>query len=1139
MLAQEPWVYRGQIRGLQGGDMQVIWDSSCEKPRACIILKRNLKYICLSEFLTGDLVAIQVSLEAGRSTREAVVASGYFPGDESRAPPEQVAKLTEYCEERALPLLLGCDANAHHEVWGSSDTNRRGEYLLEFILSNKLEIYNVGNTPTFVTSTRQEVLDITLGNTLMNGMVRNWRVSDEPSMSDHRIIRFDIEGNSEIKRIIRNPKRTDWESYTMHLSNNIAHLQGSGDIRSELELETVVEDLNTIVIDAYEASCPAKTVKSSRDVPWWNRNLARMRTEVRKLFNRAKQTGDWRRYKNALTAYSNAIREAKRNSFREFCEGIEQITEATRLYKAVAKDGGISSVCLKKEDGTFTENEEDRVHLLLRTHFPGSYPSAAGDNNLPDTPTTNKRGRKESWKLAKEVCSEARLRWAVGTFQPMKSPGVDGIFPALIQRGLGIILESLLRVVRGSIALGYIPRAWRRAKVVFIPKAGKKDPFHPKSFRPICLTSFVLKTVEKVIDNYIRTNVLKRNPLHHCQHAYRAGRSTETALYQLTEVLRDAIETKEIALCAFLDIEGAFDNTSHTEIQDALSRKGVGNTLALWMGKMLESRQIEVQTGTNSIIMNTTQGCPQGGVLSPLMWSMVVDELLDVLTNTGIQVQGYADDIVLICRGKYEDTLCDRIQTGLRVTSAWCRKVGLRINPTKTTIVPFTRRRKLDHLKAITLHDMEVKRETEVKYLGITLDQKLLWKTHVGNTCRKATRALMTCRSIAGKKWGCSPKILLWIYTAIVRPMITYGAVIWAERTQLSTQARELHKLQRLACVCISGAMRTCPTASLEVLLGLTPLHLHIQMQARRSIFRMAGSMSEAGSCLNRRKIDILSRRYPELLIPRDNMTTRFHFDKKFETRWSNKANWESVAATYGLNQQLITWYTDGSLTAEGAGAGVIGPRKMYFEPMGRYTSIFQAEIYAIDKCASFNLQRNYRGQNIAILTDSQAAIKALRSNQVNSKLVWECLERLNTLGSSNKVWILWVPGHAGLEGNEAADELAKKGAGMPLHGPEPFCGIGNGFMAMNLRNEEKRLRELYWAGLPGMEQSRVLIGGYEPMRTKDCLNLTKKNLRIIVGILTGHCRLNYHLGKLGISTDTACRCCEEEDETSITPPCY
>lgn len=57
--------------------------------------------------------------------------------------------------------------------------------------------------------------------------------------------------------------------------------------------------------------------------------------------------------------------------------GIEQTTEATnQLYKAIAKDEAISSVCLEKEDGTFTKKEEGRVHLLFRTHFPESYSTA-------------------------------------------------------------------------------------------------------------------------------------------------------------------------------------------------------------------------------------------------------------------------------------------------------------------------------------------------------------------------------------------------------------------------------------------------------------------------------------------------------------------------------------------------------------------------------------------------------------------------------------------------------------------------------------------------------------------------------------------------------------------------------------------
>lgn len=65
--------------------------------------------------------------------------------------------------------------------------------------------------------------------------------------------------------------------------------------------------------------------------------------------------------------------------------------------------------------------------------------------------------------------------------------------------------------------------------------------------------------------------------------------------------------------------------------------------------------------------------------------------------------------------------------------------------------------------------------------------------------------------------------------------------------------------------------------------------------------------------------------------------------------------------------------------------------------------------------------------------------------------------------------------------------------------------------MATSLKNDEERLRKLYWPNLIGMEQFRLFMGGYEPSR-KEYLSLTKKSLYIIVGILTGHYRLNYHL---------------------------
>lgn len=75
----------------------------------------------------------------------------------------EVQRLVKYCGRNKLPLLLDCDANAHCLGWGRSDNNPRGECLLEFFIKENIHILNVGNTPTFVTTVREEVLGITLG----------------------------------------------------------------------------------------------------------------------------------------------------------------------------------------------------------------------------------------------------------------------------------------------------------------------------------------------------------------------------------------------------------------------------------------------------------------------------------------------------------------------------------------------------------------------------------------------------------------------------------------------------------------------------------------------------------------------------------------------------------------------------------------------------------------------------------------------------------------------------------------------------------------------------------------------------------------------------------------------------------------
>ena len=101
------------------------------------------------------------------------------------------------------------DLGKHHAIWGSTDINKRGECLFEYILSNNIDICNRGNKPTFANAIRQEVLDITICSTKLSEKVVNWHVSDEVSLSDHMHIEFDYDSGEILEDIYRDPRQTN------------------------------------------------------------------------------------------------------------------------------------------------------------------------------------------------------------------------------------------------------------------------------------------------------------------------------------------------------------------------------------------------------------------------------------------------------------------------------------------------------------------------------------------------------------------------------------------------------------------------------------------------------------------------------------------------------------------------------------------------------------------------------------------------------------------------------------------------------------------------------------------------------------------------------------------------------------------
>jgi hypothetical protein len=156
------------------------------------------------------------------------------------------------------------------------------------------------------------------------------------------------------------------------------------------------------------------------------------------------------------------------------------------------------------------------------------------------------------WNLAKRVINQSRIRWALGTLKPFKAVGADEIVPALLQQGEEQIVPLLCRIYRACLAYGFIPTAWRQVKVTFIPDPGKLDYTKVKDYRPISLSSFLLKTMEKLVERHIRDDSLRKYPLHHNQHAYQTGKSTETALHNVVHAYKMQLSTGTLPWVHFL-----------------------------------------------------------------------------------------------------------------------------------------------------------------------------------------------------------------------------------------------------------------------------------------------------------------------------------------------------------------------------------------------------------------------------------------------------------------------------------------------------------------------------------------------------------------------------------------------------------
>ena len=1134
-LLQEPWIRNDKIMGFTRD--HTVLRSEEKDPRTCIVSAKKLTMWLIPHLSSRDCTAALLKEDGGGHL---LVVSKYLPHDGNMDRDlDEMEKILDFAKKKKCRTILGLDANAQHLVWGSSQCNKRGEDLFEFILSKRLTILNSGDEPTFVARNRREVLDITLCSNDICESVMNWKVLQEDSKSDHRIITFTSPGIKTLPRaLIRDSRKTDWGKYTSELATRIKPLEGR-EIENIEGLDDLAQELVNATRTAGDIACPPRRSSGKPRKRPWSDDCQRLRRESRRLYrtaNREDTDQAWDQYRQKRREYQHMLRYTENDSWKNFCSDMNDLSAIARFSKlngnAQARLG-----MLRKESGDYTESPNEVIQVLLDAHFPGNREEL--DPLVNDIPVD-----REEESVPPGLITEFKTKAAIQSFSPYKAPGPDGIQPIHLQKGMRILLPTLMTIFKACMKFSYVPQVWRKARVVFLPKPGKVTYQVAKSFRPITLSSFCLKTLERLIDWHLRQQVLVPELNSPAQHAYREGRSTETALHALVAKAEKTLEEGSYMLTAFIDIEGAFNNLTVGAIMDGLQRRNSPKPINKLIEYFLLNRNVVIEHLDTHRISYIHRGTPQGGVLSPLMWNLALDRLLDKLQkeHPEVCIVAYADDLAISISGIDPDTISILMTAVLRTILGWCLENKLDVNPSKTEVMLFTRRRKII-MRPVKLKNEIIPLAKEIKYLGVKLTPTLNWTPHIEERGNKARIILAQCSRLIGKRWGLEPKYMYWVYQAIIRPIISYGAVVWAHATEQANNKKSLGKIQRISLMCITGAMRSTPTAGMEAILGFTPLDIFTRGEAQKAKTRIQANELWTPWWGPRRvatggHVKWLSKVCKALPIL-DHTKRNPIWNRRYTVTIPTRKDWEHKEMIPALIKRNIICFTDGSQKDLYTGAGTVIQRPGLEDVtikthLGRSTTVFQAELVGIDIAAKELIGAGTKGKYITIFCDNQAVLKALDGSFTNSLLMRECHQTLNRLATcNNDLSIIWIPSHRGIRGNEMADYAAKEAARVRAAGAEPFlpATVNSNKEAVNRYGKTESTRR--WRDRDDCRQTRNWCRRpNEGNEVKRMISLSRSNLKLLISIITGHNVLNRHLCMMRIREDGLCGNCGELEDT-------
>ena len=722
----------------------------------------------------------------------------YIIGSVYRRPSELLDDLKQFIEEFSITL------SSIHSV--SKQAYINGDYNIDLLQLHTNTHYNTfyenttaqGFFPKITRPTRShgsshKLIDNVFTNNLCK---RHTSGILTHQISDHFMTFSIVEGN--IKQIKDPVKYVEVQNINPASINNFKNLIATSDLLSQLDLNVNANPnvnynlLSSVLEQAKIRHIPKKIQRFNRRKhciePWMNKELLTLINKKNDKYRDWKSTNNDIEYETKKINFKTFerivkenIKEAKRDYyFKTFTAHKNDLRKTWRtIDDTLNKKSNKSKFPSKFIVNNRTVTDHKKIADEFNIFFSNIGSTLSASIKLDDSTIafTDYLDNPTEHRFSFSKITENETLTIINNLKSKNSSGNDDISNRLLKSIKCEISKPLTIIINQSLETGIFPDALKVAKVKPLFKKG--DNCCLNNYRPISLLPTISKIFERVMYTQLYYYFNVNNLLSEQQYGFRSQHSTELASVKLVDfILKEMDNIRDIKIPAsiFLDLSKAFDTLNFDILLRKLQHYGIdGNSLNLIKSYLTNRFQYVQFENSDSSLLEVKTGIPQGSILGPLFFSILINDLVNC--STKFQFLMYADDTTiyfnlndfpLINREIEINSELEKVNTCLKLNK-------LAINVDKSKCMFFQKRRSMTPLKFL-MNNRAIDVVHNFNYLGIMLDANMSWKSHIAMVSNKLSRINGILHRL---KYLYPQNILITLYKSLFIPHINYGSLLW------------------------------------------------------------------------------------------------------------------------------------------------------------------------------------------------------------------------------------------------------------------------------------------------------------------------------------------------------------------------